>query len=102
MRELTKIIKSLDDVVAFLPKGILVQAMLCEAVHLLRLRFRFCLAVEMSNEPASILCSKERLGTRRSRQNVAKPEKAGLVVRARTGLGVFGKRTAIRKEGSER
>jgi hypothetical protein len=32
----TKSIESLDDVASLLPKGILVQAMRCEAVHLLR------------------------------------------------------------------
>jgi hypothetical protein len=32
----TKSIKSLDDVASLLPKGILVQAMTCEAVHILR------------------------------------------------------------------
>jgi len=32
----TKSIESLDDIASLLPKGILVQAMTCEAVHLLR------------------------------------------------------------------
>jgi hypothetical protein len=44
----TKIIKSLDDIAALLPEGILVQAMLCEAVHLLR----FFLQSRASNVPA--------------------------------------------------
>jgi hypothetical protein len=34
--ELTKSIKSLDDTAFFLPKGVLVQAMVCKAVHLQR------------------------------------------------------------------
>lgn len=36
MERRTKSIKSLDDVASLLPKGILVQGMICEAVHLLR------------------------------------------------------------------
>jgi hypothetical protein len=32
----TKSIESLDDIASLLPKGILVQAVTCEAVHLLR------------------------------------------------------------------
>jgi hypothetical protein len=34
--ELTKSIKSLDDIAFLLPKGVLVQAMFCKAVHLQR------------------------------------------------------------------
>lgn len=34
--ELTKSIKSLDDTTFLLPKGVLVQAMVCKAVHLQR------------------------------------------------------------------
>jgi hypothetical protein len=35
VRKRTKSIKSLDDIASLLPKGIFVQAMICEAVHLL-------------------------------------------------------------------
>jgi len=37
---LTKSIKSLDDIAFLLPKGIVVQAMICEAVHLQRFSFK--------------------------------------------------------------
>jgi hypothetical protein len=42
---LTKSVKGLDNIASLLPKGILVQAMLCEAVHLLR---------SSKNEPTTV------------------------------------------------
>jgi len=48
----TKSIESLDDVASLLPKGILVQAMMGEAVHLLRFSFNeilSCAHINMSD-----------------------------------------------------